>query len=369
MATLIRIGLLGNGSQIRKTHLPYLLDRQKDRKDVEIAWLAGCACLESDVIGCPLKWKTGNPIKLAGPETDLLKWTSADWKSLLNGVQAVIISLPNALHAPAIRAALEAGIHVAVDKPATTTARDCEELVNYATERSLLFVTLAQRRFEYVFDEMRKKMTEIGDVKLISYLLWHGHKMGGWRSEPELAGGGTFLDHGFHAIDLVLWLMQNASGSEKGGGTPVSVYAACPDIFKKYGDSPMETYGSLTIRFKNDAVFTLSPSCEGPLGSVDEHLMIYGNGGALRYLRHKQELKDDLTPGGLTWQPKIGGKEEVYPTDKENAKRWAPVADFLDCIGPPRLNPYSPARDSIVVLRVIEKAYQSARERREIPLL
>src|SRR3954452_6567258 len=52
-------------------------------------------------------------------------------------IDAVVVATPPATHHPIVRAALEAGKHVLVEKPLATTVADAEDLVALAHEREL----------------------------------------------------------------------------------------------------------------------------------------------------------------------------------------------------------------------------------------
>ncbi len=59
----------------------------------------------------------------------------ADWRALLGRVEAVSIAAPTALHHPIALACLEAGLHVLVEKPVTTTVAEARELIEAAARR------------------------------------------------------------------------------------------------------------------------------------------------------------------------------------------------------------------------------------------
>jgi predicted dehydrogenase len=74
---------------------------------------------------------------------------SRDFDSVLTGegIDGVIIATPISTHYALARDALKAGKHVLVEKPLTTTAAECRELVAIAEERNL--VLMVGHTFEY----------------------------------------------------------------------------------------------------------------------------------------------------------------------------------------------------------------------------
>ena len=56
----------------------------------------------------------------------------ADWRELLGRVDAVSVVTPTPLHHPVARACLEAGVHVLVEKPITTTVAEAADLIAVA---------------------------------------------------------------------------------------------------------------------------------------------------------------------------------------------------------------------------------------------
>ncbi|MEM9332397.1 MAG: Gfo/Idh/MocA family oxidoreductase [Pseudomonadota bacterium] len=65
--------------------------------------------------------------------------TSADYDAVLadDGVHAVAIATPTATHFPLAKAALEAGKHVLIEKPITSSAHEAQVLIAMAAERGL----------------------------------------------------------------------------------------------------------------------------------------------------------------------------------------------------------------------------------------
>lgn len=138
----------------------------------------------------------------------------ADHSLLLRELQpdAVVVSTPNTLHAPCALAALEAGSHVLVEKPFATTLADARALAQAATDRSRVLKLGANHMyFPAVTATLAHVATgALGDLQAISVRVGHGryHELPAWFRDPALAGGGTLMDNGSHAVLLVAHLLD-----------------------------------------------------------------------------------------------------------------------------------------------------------------
>ena len=117
----------------------------------------------------------------------------ADWRELLGEVDIVSVCSPAITHAEIVRAFLESGTHVLVEKPIATTLDEAEELIALALFRGLVLTVGHQERF--VFAK--------------SGLLDHGHvpQLIECVREGPWTGRGTdvsvVLDLMIHDLDLV----------------------------------------------------------------------------------------------------------------------------------------------------------------------
>ena len=200
----IRLAIIGNGHQVRGFHFPYIRD---ERKDVEVCWASGCTCTPREI--------PDSPLKAAGLVENCCGGSHLnDWTELLetDRPHAVIIGTPNATHQEMIRSALAAGVHVAVDKPPTISSAECRDLVNLAQQKHRIFLTISQRRYEDVFQAMKRRieMGELGEMRMINYFAAHSFGATGWRRKKSVAGGGILIDTAFQGIDTILWLLEQS---------------------------------------------------------------------------------------------------------------------------------------------------------------
>jgi predicted dehydrogenase len=120
-------------------------------------------------------------------------------------VDAVYVPLPNGLHAPWVRAALEAGKHVLCEKPFTSNAPEAEALAEVAAAHPDLVVMEA---FHYRYHPLAHRMREVAAEELGA--LRHVEasfcfplpRFSDIRYQLDLAGG-ALMDAGCYAVHLV----------------------------------------------------------------------------------------------------------------------------------------------------------------------
>jgi predicted dehydrogenase len=131
-------------------------------------------------------------------------------------VDAVEILTPHHLHSRQAVAALEAGKHVSLQKPPTTTLEEFD-VVAAAAERAGTVCKVFENFMFYAPHRMARQLVdegEIGEVLSVRIVTAGGRAGGGqgwnvppeanaWRMDPTLCGGGMMtFDHGFHCFQM-----------------------------------------------------------------------------------------------------------------------------------------------------------------------
>ena len=242
---------------------------------------------------------------------------TSDWRQAVEhpDVDAVVVATTNDALAPVTIAALEAGKHVIVEKPA---ARCLAELrsVQRAAEKSGKIVQVGfNHRFHPAFLKARElfEVGALGPLMFIRGRYGHGGRIGydrEWRADPKLSGGGELLDQGVHIIDLARWFL--------GDFTRVEGFA-----HTYFWDMPADDNGFLLLRTASDQCAMLHASCTEwknmfsfEIYGRNAKLHIEGLGGSygverLYYYAMKPEMgPPDTTiweyPGGDTsWQQEL----------------------------------------------------------------
>ncbi|MBT3273848.1 MAG: Gfo/Idh/MocA family oxidoreductase [Spirochaetales bacterium] len=128
-------------------------------------------------------------------------------------IEMVIVSSPNAFHAPHAVQALNAGKHVLCEKPFGLVAADVDAMIKASEKAGKVLQPFQQRRFEPDFQKVKELCESglFGDIKLIR-ICWNGFKRRwDWQTTREMSGG-ALNNNGPHPIDHAMVLF--------GGGDP-----------------------------------------------------------------------------------------------------------------------------------------------------
>ncbi|HUN62089.1 MAG TPA: Gfo/Idh/MocA family oxidoreductase [Candidatus Sulfotelmatobacter sp.] len=137
----------------------------------------------------------------------------------IDSIRLVALSTPNQTHFPLAQRCLEAGRHVVVDKPFTTTVAEAISLLNLAKQENLVLSVYHNRRFDADFQALRQTIAEGALGRIIRFESTYDRfrptpKPGAWREQPG-PGSGIPFDLAPHLLDQAMTLL----------GTPQSIAA------------------------------------------------------------------------------------------------------------------------------------------------
>jgi predicted dehydrogenase len=137
-----------------------------------------------------------------------------DWRIAINraDVDIVIISTLHATLAEIGLAAIQAGKHVLLEKPAGKHSSELESVMTAAKKSNTLVRVGFNHRYHRAFRKARELVDEnaLGELMFVRARYGHGGRIGydkEWRAQPELSGGGELIDQGVHLIDLARWFL------------------------------------------------------------------------------------------------------------------------------------------------------------------
>lgn len=125
--------------------------------------------------------------------------------------EVVIVATIHSDLADAACAALQAGAHVLVEKPAGVGVADVDRISGEAERAGRLVKVGFNHRFH---EGIRRAVAEArsgryGEVMFARGRYGHGARLGyehEWRADPSQSGGGELVDQGMHLLDLSYWI-------------------------------------------------------------------------------------------------------------------------------------------------------------------
>lgn len=354
MSAALRVAVVGLGT-IAETHL----DAYRDSDHAEIVAVcdiaAGRAAARAEEYGAA-KVYTDYRELMADPDID-----------------AVSICTRNDTHADIVIAALEAGKHVLVEKPMTSTLEQAEAVAAAAAASPAILQVAYVRRFSPNATVL-KEFIDAGDLGQIYYAkatcLRRVGNPGGWFADADLSGGGPLIDLGVHFIDICWWLMgcpdvASVSGTvfhklgARNNIKHLSRYLSADFDPNKPPANPVEDLATAIIKFTNGAVmhFDTSYSLHG---KDESRVQIFGEkGGAqlepeLKIFTEMHDTLVDVSPviDSLGFDP-VGYRNEIehfLATARGEAEEAAPATHGLE------------------LMKIISAIYESSNTGREVVL-
>ena len=321
-----RVGLVGCGVVGRRRALA-----------LGPARLVACADLQRD--------RAEELARLAGTAVE------PDWARLVTrpDVDIVVIATTNDALALVAAAAVDAGKHVLVEKPAARRAAELSPVIR-AAARTGVCVRVG---FNHRYHPALRKARELVDAGALGPLMFvrarygHGGRVGyekEWRADAARSCGGELIDQGVHLIDLARWFL--------GEFTDIQGFA-----HTYYWPTAVDDNAFLLLRTPalQTAMLHVSWTEWKNLFSFE----IYGRDGKI----HAEGLGGSYGPERLTlyrMRPEMGPPDtSTWEYPGEDRSWQAEFADFLDDIG--RRRPSAPGlADAHAALLIVEAIYRQS---------
>ena len=200
-------------------------------------------------------------------------------------IELVVILLPNHLHYSFARKALEAGKHVIVEKPFTTTVKEANDLIAIANKKNLVLTVNHNRRFDSDFQTV-KKIKESGLLgQIVSYEShfdrFRMQVKNSWKEDPEMPGHGILYDLGSHLIDQALVLF----------GHPEELFA---DIRIQRKEAKVPDSFEILLFYPN---LKVSLNAGMLVKEKGPNFSIFGTKGS--FIKHGMDVQEDALKRGL----------------------------------------------------------------------
>ena len=330
----IRIGVLGTGTIMRGSHLLTLQDHAQ-------AELAAAGNLRPESLQ-----RLAAEFRIPKTYTDFAAM-AAD-----RDIDAVVIALPNFLHAPVTIQMLEAGKHVLCEKPMAMSVAEGERMISAARQSGSKLMIGHMWRFDREIVWLRNlvasgKLGRIFKVKshevLIYDLYGEDPPTNSWLVDRSLAGGGALTDMGIHSFDTLRFVLGNAR--------PTKVFASVGAYFKQI---EVEDTATVMLEFEGGITALVEAGWYNLYADEQQgYTQVFGANGYARAV--PSELRMFIEGEWSVIQPRIPPRQQQEDLPAFQAQ----LDHFIDCIVNDR-EPSPGGEDGLWAMRMLDAAYRSA---------
>jgi predicted dehydrogenase len=202
-----------------------------------------------------------------------------------------VICAENTRHLPLLQAAVPAGKPIFCEKPFATTVADAQAAMALIREHDAPVFMGYVQPFTAALQSAAKQIADgaLGTVTHVrfrnahhaAYGRWFDSPANAWFTDPDLAGGGAFMDMGTHAVHAVRTLF----------GPVDQVFATIRNMSGEYPN--VDDHGLALLRFAS-----------GVLGTVEASWIQTGGPGGLEVTGSKATLFRHPTLGYATAEPR-----------------------------------------------------------------
>jgi predicted dehydrogenase len=127
-------------------------------------------------------------------------------REIYDQADAVVIATPSDCHEAGLRACIERGKHVLVEKPISVSRGQLSTLLDTAMAKDLVVMMGNNLRFHPCVKEARNWL----NATMIGTVLWAQFTCATWSVKPLYLSDGVILNTGAHEVDLALHLLGDA---------------------------------------------------------------------------------------------------------------------------------------------------------------
>ncbi len=259
-------------------------------------------------------------------------------------LDAVYLAVPHHLHFPMAQAAIQAGLHIFIEKPITRTLTEALALAKLADQAPIRLGVNYQYRYDrgcYALAQAAQR----GDLGAIHAarcnIPWQRQagyfQHARWHARLETAGGGSLLTQGSHMLDIVLWAL---------GGQPDTAIGYTAR--RKFKQVEVEDLAHGLVEMQDGALVQISSSM---IANPDQALTVELYGEYATAIYTDRPLPHVTFKGRRIKKtsPPVGGVHALQRS-LEGFRAWVRED-----------RPYlTPAREAIPALACVEAIYRSA---------
>ncbi|PLV58285.1 Gfo/Idh/MocA family protein [Thermotoga sp. KOL6] len=305
-------------------------------------------------------------VSIADPNEERLRYfrtkyfnlkTYKNYEEMLKNedVEAVVVAVPNSLHAEISLKALKSGKHVLVEKPMATSSKEAMKMIDTAKDhKKVLMVNHSQRFFPH--HQKAKEIIEaglIGEVRVVKTMFSHSgpenwSPNASWFFQKEKAFFGVLGDLGVHKIDLIRYL------------TNLDFTKCFAQMARLEKAGNVEDTASAILELSNGGIATLDVNWITK-GLEENYIVVYGDKGTLK-VGQTDPTKIDIY---ISKPVSFHGEIKLKPLFTNEDPYWKlPVIDHFAkvCLG--MEEPIVKPEDGYIAIKVIERLIESSEKGR-----
>ena len=279
----------------------------------------------------------------------------------IDEIDAVYIATPVFCHKEQVFLTAKAKKHILLEKPMGLTVADSKEIADFCKSQGVKLGVGLMMRFGAYHQKMKELIKDgtIGNVVSMRAQLtcWYPEIEGNWRQDVKRSGGGALMDMGIHCIDL----LQYISGTK--------AKTVCSFTGNQTFNYSADDSSAVLLQMESGATAFVDSNFNIPDNAAKCRLEFYGTKGSIL-----AEGTISQVEGGtvclITSDPDAVYDAKQNRDDNEFVKvevelgnmYQKEITSFSDAI----INDTDPeitADDGIFVQSIVEKAYESSREK------
>ncbi len=194
-----------------------------------------------------------------------------------NKADVLCVCTPNGLHAAHAIAALEAGLHVVVEKPMALSVAECDAMIAAAKKANRQLFAVKQNRYNPPVQAVKTLIEngQLGKVFLVQVNgFWNRndayYSQSSWRGTKELDGGCLFTQFS-HFVDILYYL-----------NGPVTAAQGIISNYLHRHNTAFEDTGSFTLRAANGATVSFAFTTGAFRKNMEGSITVFGEKGTVK---------------------------------------------------------------------------------------
>jgi predicted dehydrogenase len=248
-------------------------------------------------------------------------------------IDAILICTPHFSHTTIGISALNAGLHVLVEKPISVHKADCERLIAAHTNKKQVFAAMFNMRTNATFKKVKDLIDsgELGEVRRIHWEVtnWfrtnYYYATGGWRGTWKGEGGGVLMNQCPHNLDLFQWLF----------GMPDSVRGFCQ--FGRFHEIEVEDNVTAFMQYANGTTATFITSTGEAPGAnrleiiAEQGRLTVTDGTHIHFQRNRQPMSKFCMEAEAAFASPETWKLDI-PVDQSGGQHVEILQNFTNAI-------------------------------------